>query len=169
MIRTKLLLLLAFALCLSALHAQDAASTAAAPSPQVAEFQQIEDKWSDALETKNQYELELTISPTFVGISGSGVVTNHDQEVANMFVKGAPAQTLTQKVADARVLGDIAIDNGTYVLSTKAGKGVVEEKGVFTHVFQRGPNGWLCINAQRTIVVNQAIAKAKLETKKKKK
>lgn len=168
MIRTNRILLFVFATALFAVHAQDVTSAAPAASAQLAEFQQIEDKWSDALATKNQYDLELTISPTYVGISGTGVVTNHDQEVANMFVKGTPAQTLTQKVADVRVLGDIAIDNGTYVLRTKAGKGVDEEKGVFTHIFQRTRNGWLCINAQRTIVVNQAIAKAKLDTKKKK-
>ncbi len=162
------LLLLAFAVCTVATYAQDAASTPAANS-QTAGFQQIEDKWADTIASRNQYELELVISQSYVGISGTGVVTNHDQEVASLFRKDVPDQTLTQKVADVRVLGDVAIDNGTYVLRTRAGKGVREEKGVFTHIFQRVHNRWLCINAQRTIVVNQAIAKAKLEAKKKKK
>ena len=30
--------------------------------------------------------------------------------------------------------------------------GEVDEKGVFTHVFERAHNGWVCINSQRTIL-----------------
>jgi len=28
----------------------------------------------------------------------------------------------------------------------------VDEKGVFTHVFERVRGGWLCINSQRTVL-----------------
>ena len=28
----------------------------------------------------------------------------------------------------------------------------IDERGVFTHVFERVHNGWLCINSQRTVL-----------------
>jgi hypothetical protein len=28
----------------------------------------------------------------------------------------------------------------------------MEEKGVFTHIFERTRGGWVCINAQRTLL-----------------
>jgi hypothetical protein len=28
----------------------------------------------------------------------------------------------------------------------------VDEKGVFTHIFERARDSWLCINSQRTVV-----------------
>ena len=34
-------------------------------------------------------------------------------------------------------------------------------RGVFSHVFQRTRSNWQCINAQRTIVQEEAVAKAK--------
>ena len=33
-----------------------------------------------------------------------------------------------------------------------AASGQVDEKGVFTHVFERAHSGWLCINSQRTVL-----------------
>jgi hypothetical protein len=38
---------------------------------------------------------------------------------------------------------------------------LVEEKGVFTHVFERVRNGWLCTNSQRTVLRTESNVKAK--------
>jgi hypothetical protein len=59
---------------------------------------------------------------------------------------------LTQKVITVRLLGDIAVANGTYTLHHKVNAAEVDEKGIFTHVFERVRAGWLCINSQRTVL-----------------
>jgi hypothetical protein len=40
----------------------------------------------------------------------------------------------------------------------------VDEKGVFTHVFERNRTGWLCINSQRTSVRSEAPGKQKKQS-----
>jgi hypothetical protein len=50
------------------------------------------------------------------------------------------------------MLGDIAVANGTYVLHHNVASGPIEEKGVFTHVFERNRTGWICVNSQRTVL-----------------
>jgi ketosteroid isomerase-like protein len=60
-----------------------------------------------------------------------------------------------------RLLGDIAVANGTYVFHHKAGSAQVDEKGVFTHVFERLRGGWVCINSQRTVLREDSNAKQK--------
>jgi hypothetical protein len=72
---------------------------------------------------------------------------------------------LDQRVITVRMLGDIAVANGTYVLHHKAGSGPeVDEKGVFTHVFERAHGGWLCINSQRTVLREDSNAKPKKQS-----
>jgi ketosteroid isomerase-like protein len=71
---------------------------------------------------------------------------------------------LEQRVITVRMLGDIAVANGTYELRRKAGLAPVEEKGVFTHVFERARGGWLCINSQRTKLPADSSSKAKKQT-----
>jgi hypothetical protein len=60
-----------------------------------------------------------------------------------------------------RLLGDIAVANGTYTLHHKVNAAEVDEKGVFTHVFERVRGGWLCINSQRTALRQDANSKQK--------
>jgi ketosteroid isomerase-like protein len=64
-------------------------------------------------------------------------------------------------VITVRMLGDIAVANGTYVLHHKVGSAQVDEKGVFTHVFERARGGWLCINSQRTVLREDSNTKGK--------
>ena len=68
---------------------------------------------------------------------------------------------LELRVITVRMLGDIAVTNGTYMLHHKAGTAQVDEKGVFTHVFERTRSGWLCINSQRTLLRADSNAKPK--------
>jgi ketosteroid isomerase-like protein len=127
---------------------QSAATSA--ESPQIHEFQKIEDSWSTAINQRDQYGLELVLSPLFVDVSAGGDITTRNQQLAQLITVVDRSLHLDQKVVAVRTLGDIAVANGTYVLHHKAGSGEVDEKGVFTHVFERTHGGWVCINSQRT-------------------
>jgi len=121
-------------------------------SPEVAQFQKIEDSWSDAVNRRDQYGLELVLSPLFVDVSSSGDVTTRNQQVVQVITGEDKTVYLTQKVITVRMLGDIAVVNGTYTLHHKVNSNPVDEKGIFTHVFERVRGGWLCINSQRTVL-----------------
>jgi hypothetical protein len=120
--------------------------------PEVAQFQKIEDSWADSVNRHDQYGLELVLSPLFVDVSASGDVTTRNQQVVQVINGDDKTVYLTQKVITVRMLGDIAVANGTYTFRHKVNSAPVEEKGVFTHVFERVHGGWLCINSQRTIL-----------------
>jgi len=121
-------------------------------SPEIAQFQKIEDNWADAVNRRDQYGLELVLSPLFVDVSAGGDVTTRNQQVVQVISGDDKTVYLTQKVITVRMLGDIAVANGTYVLHHKVNGTSIDEKGVFTHVFERVHNGWLCINSQRTVL-----------------
>ena len=133
-------------------------------SPEIAQFQKIEDGWSDAVNRRDQYGLELVLSPLFVDVSAVGDVTTRNQQVAEVISGEDKTLYLTQKVVTVRMLGDIAVANGTYTLHHKANGALVDEKGVFTHVFERVRGGWLCINSQRTVLRQDASAKQKKQS-----
>ncbi len=128
-------------------------------SPEILEFQKIEDSWSDAVNRRDQYSLELVLSPLFVDVSASGDVTTRNQQVAQVISGDDKTLYLTQKVVTVRMLGDIAVANGTYTLHHKVGSSQVDEKGIFTQVFERVHGGWLCINSQRTLLRQDASKK----------
>ena len=128
-------------------------------SPEILEFQKIEDSWSDAVNRRDQYSLELVLSPLYVDVSASGDVTTRNQQVAQVISGDDKTLYLTQKVVTVRMLGDIAVANGTYDLHHKASSGEVDEKGIFTQVFERVHGGWLCINSQRTLLRQDASKK----------
>ena len=100
----------------------------------------------------DQYGLELVLSPLLVDVSASGDVTTRNQQVVQVINGEDKTVFLTQKVVTVRMLGDIAVANGTYTLRHKVNSAPVDEKGVFTHVFERVHGGWLCINSQRTVL-----------------
>jgi ketosteroid isomerase-like protein len=132
-----------------------------AESPEIREFQKIEDSWSTSVSTHDQYGLELVLSPLFVDVSASGDITTRNQQVALVITGEDKILHLDQRVITVRMLGDIAVANGTYVLRRKGSSGPVEEKGIFTHVFERVRTGWLCINSQRTVLREDTNAKSK--------
>ena len=101
---------------------------------------------------RNQYGLELVLSPLFVDVAASGDITTRNQQIAYLLTNEDKSLHLEQKVITVRMLGDIAVANGTYVLHHRGPSGQVDEKGVFTHVFERAHNNWLCINSQRTVL-----------------
>ncbi len=118
-------------------------------------MQQVEDRWAEAITKRDQYALELVLAPQFIGISASGDVVTRNQQIAHLFVKNEGPQSLEQKVISVRLVGDVAIVNGTYVMTWKGEKGPVLEKGIFSHVFEHVRNNWLCLNSQRTVVAEE--------------
>jgi hypothetical protein len=175
MARSAVLLSVLLLFC-AKLIAQDAAPAAAPPaakvappatsavSPEIRDFQKIEDSWSNALNLRDQYGLELVLSPLFVDVSAAGDVTTRNQQVANVISSDDKTLHLDQRVITVRLLGDIAVANGTYVLHHKVNTAEVDEKGVFTHVFERSRGGWLCINSQRTLLRADSNAKPKKQS-----
>lgn len=119
-------------------------------SPDVQQFQKIEDTWDEAVNRRDQYGLENVLSPLFLDVSASGDITTRNQQLAFIIATEDKTLHLEQKVIAVRNLGDTAVANGTYVLHHRGNSGQIDEKGVFTHVFERAHNGWVCINSQRT-------------------
>ncbi len=162
----SVLILLIFALA-GAMGLPLQAQTAQQQPTEVTHFQQLEDSWSIAFVKKDQYGMELLLSPTFVNISSAGEISTRNQLIAQMFDHSAgELLSMEQRVITARVLGDVALIEGTYLMHSKDGSQTVEERGVFTHVYQRARNSWACVNAQRTAVFDQTDAKQKQAGKK---
>ena len=134
-----------------------------ADSPAVVQFQKIEDAWSTAVNVRDQYGLELVLAPQFIGISAAGDVTTRNQQIAQLFAKTGVPDSLEQKVVSVRFVGDVAIVNGTYIMSWKGGKAPLLEKGIFSHVFERVRSNWLCLNSQRTVVAEETKGAAKAQ------
>jgi ketosteroid isomerase-like protein len=135
-----------------------------AESPEIREFQKIEDAWSNAVNLRDQYGLELVLSPLFVDISATGDITTRNQQLAMVITGEDKTIHLDQRVVTVRMLGDIAVANGTYALHHKVNSAQADEKGIFTHVFERAHGGWLCINSQRTVLREDSNAKGKKQS-----
>ena len=132
-----------------------------AESPQILVFQKVEDSWANAINQRDQYALELVLSPLFVDVAASGDITTRNQQLAQLITLEDKTLHLDQKVITVRMVGDIAVANGTYVLHHKAGSAEKDEKGIFTHVFEHTRGGWVCINSQRTLLREDSNAKTK--------
>ena len=139
-------------------------SVTSTASPEILQFQKIEDSWSTAVNERDQYGLELVLSPLFVDVSASGDITTRNQQVATVIAGEDKTIHLDQRVITVRMLGDIAVANGTYALHHKVGSAEANEKGIFTHVYERSHGGWLCINSQRTVLREDSNAKQKKQS-----
>ena len=141
-----------------------ASGATSAVSPEVALFQKIEDSWSQAVNQRDQYALELVLSPLFVDISAQGDVTTRNQQIALVLSGQDKSLFLTQKVIAVRMMGDIAVANGTYSLYHRVNGTGTSEKGIFTHVFERVHDGWVCVNSQRTVLRQETGGKQKRQS-----
>jgi Domain of unknown function (DUF4440) len=121
-------------------------AAASTETTEVSQFQRLENNWSESINSRDQYGLELVLSL-------ADIIGNEDKTLH-----------LDQRVVTVRMLGDTAVANGTYLLHHKTPGGVVDEKGVFTHVFERIRGGWVCINSQRTSVRADAPGKQKKQS-----
>ena len=128
---------------------------------EIQEFQAIEDKWSQAENKHDQFTLDLVLSPLLVNVSEDGDITTHNQQVVQAITNDDKLYFLSQRVVAVRMLGDVAVVNGTYLLRHHVNENekVVTDRGVFTHVYQRQRGGWMCVNAQRTLVAENSDTK----------
>lgn len=127
-------------------------SAASTSSAEIRTFQAIEDKWSQAENKHDQYGLDLVLSPLLVNVAENGDVTTRNQQVVESITNDDKLYFLSQKVIAVRMLGDVALVSGTYLLRHHVNEKLVTDKGVFTHVYHRQRGGWACVNAQRTQV-----------------
>jgi hypothetical protein len=95
-----------------------------------------------------------------VNVSATGDITTRNQQVVSLITQEDKTAATDMRVVTVRMLGDVAVANGTYSYTHKGASGTVEEKGVFTHVFQRQHGNWLCLNAQRTLLREDTPGKA---------
>ena len=123
-----------------------------AESPDIRELQKVEDNWSNALNQRDQYGLELVLSPLFVNVAASGDIATRDQSIVALINEADKNSVTDMHVITVRMLGDVAVANGTYSFTHRVNNTPVTEKGVFTHVFQRLHGNWVCLNAQRTVL-----------------
>ena len=141
--------------------APSAAPVTSVESPDIQALQKVEDSWSSALNQRDQYGLELVLSPLFVNVSAAGDITTRNQQVANVLSEPDKSAATDMHVITVRMLGDVAVANGTYSFTHKFDGKEIEEKGVFTHVFQRQHGNWVCLNAQRTLLREDPVGKTK--------
>lgn len=133
-------------------------------SSEVSAFQKIEDTWSNAFNQHDQYSLENVLSPLFVDVAANGDITTRNQQIVKAISPDDKSQWITQKVITVRMLGDIAVANGTYTLHHRVNTAEMDEKGVFTHVFERMRGGWVCVNSQRTALRQDGAGKQKKQS-----
>ena len=115
-------------------------------------FQQIEDRWSEAVNRRDQYALELVLSPELIDISATGTVTTRDQQIAMLLQKHSEPALLDQRVVNVRSVGEIAIVIGNYVEHPRKKEKVVRRSGMFTHIYRKFHGRWSCISAQHTAI-----------------
>ena len=140
-------------------------AVASTDSTEVQKFQKIEDAWDNAINLRDQYALELVLSPLFVDVSAAGDITTRNQQLALLITGDDKTFRLEQKVVTVRMMGDTAVAYGTYTLHRKpGGTAPVEEKGVFTHIYEHARGGWMCISSQRTRLPEEASGKSKKQS-----
>jgi len=150
--------------------AVDAGQVVASTTPErTAEMQKVVDHWDDAVDQHDQYALELVLAPQYIDISDTGEVFSRDQVVSQMVAKDATRYSLSQKVITVRMVGDVAIVNGTYDRKHEASRlshaKMTEERGVFSQVYVRARNSWACINSQQTLIQEKAEKASKKKSK----
>jgi hypothetical protein len=129
---------------------QQTHATQTSPLTDEQKFQQVEDRWSEAINKRDQYVLELVLSPELIDISATGDVTTRNQQISMLFQKGTEAHSIDQRVVRVRVLGNLAVVIGNYTEQLRVNDKAMQQKGVFTHVYQDIRGNWLCVNSHRT-------------------
>ena len=123
-------------------------------------FQQIEDRWSEAINKRDQYGLELVLTPELIDISATGTVTTRDQQIAILLQRHTEPLLLDQRVVNVRSFGEIAVVIGNYVEQPRAREKVAWRSGMFIHIYRRVLGRWSCISAQRTAIADPSPQKA---------
>jgi hypothetical protein len=146
---------------------QQPAPSLSGQPPEIAQFQKLEDQWSNALVKQDQYTLENLMSPVYVDISSGGDITTRNQQIALLYEKSGPQPvSMEQRVVNVRTIEDVTVVDGTYIQKWKVNGVVHEERGIFTHVYQHARQNWVCVHSQRTAVVERGDEKTTRQAKK---
>ena len=129
---------------------QQTHATQTSPLTDEQKFQQVEDRWSEAINRRDQYALELVLSPELIDISATGDVTTRNQQISSLFQKSAESRSLDQRVVRVRILENLAVVTGSYTEQLRVNDKAIQQKGVFTHIYQNIRGNWLCVNSHRT-------------------
>jgi len=71
-------------------------------SPEIGQFQKIENSWDDAVNRRDQYGLELVLSPLFLDVAASGDISTRNQQLAYLLTTedgGALVRVIAGEVA----------------------------------------------------------------------
>src|SRR5271163_2359203 len=98
------ILTLAHSFAFAQTPAAPAVAATSAASPEIRELQKVEDSWSNALNQRDQYGLELVLSPLFVDVSATGDITTRNQQVVEVLRGEDKTINLSQKVITVRML-----------------------------------------------------------------
>jgi hypothetical protein len=142
-------------------NAQQAGAHQAFQLPDKQAFQQIEDRWSQAIAKRDQYALELVFSPELIDISAWGDQTTRNQQIAMLFKKDIEPLSLDQRVTNVLMAGELAVVIGRYDEQLRVNGKPVRQTGMFTHIYHNERGNWLCVNAQRTAGVESLSEKAR--------
>ena len=148
-------------LTLPAVSQTTAAPDAVRMNAQVREMQSVEDDWDAAINKHDQFGLENVLAPQLVDIAATGDVTTRNQDLAKLYTKGALPLAVSQKVITVRTLNEgFVLVNGTYSMRwpdavNANSAGTIDEKGVFTQIFQAVNGRWMCVSSQRTVVAEE--------------
>jgi hypothetical protein len=138
-------------LCLTAVCQNGRSQSGSAASNEVVQgFQNLENTWSQAVDHRDQYALELVLAPDFLNVGIDGEITTRNLQIAQLLQKHDTLPSLRQRVVNVRDYGDITIVVGTFIEESRDGKETLEHDGVFTHVFQQVHGKWRCISAHWT-------------------
>jgi hypothetical protein len=141
-----------------AMPASGQSADAVRMNAQVHEMQSVEDAWDTAVNKHDQFGLENVLAPQLVDIAATGDVTTRNQDLAKLYTKGALPLSVAQKVITVRTLNEgYVLVNGTYSMRWPNGNSAdtIDEKGVFTQIFQAVNGRWMCVSSQRTVVADQ--------------
>jgi hypothetical protein len=124
-------------------------------------FQQIEDRWSEAINKRDQYGLELVLTPELIDISATGTVTTRDEQIAILLQRHTEPFLLDQRVVNVRSFSEISVVIGNYVEQPRTKEKAAWRSGMFTHIYRRANGRWSCISAQRTAIADPSPQKAR--------
>jgi ketosteroid isomerase-like protein len=137
--------------CLTAACQNGRSQSGSAVSNEVVQrFQNLENTWSQAVDHRDQYALELVLAPDFLNVGTDGEITTRNLQIARLLQKHDTLPSLRRRVVDVRDYGDITIVVGTFIEGSRTDKQAAEHDGVFTHVYQQVRGKWRCVSAHWT-------------------
>lgn len=137
--------------CLTAACQNGRSQSGSAVSNEVVQgFQNLENTWSQAVDHRDQYALELVLAPDFLNVGTDGEITTRNLQIARLLQKHDTLPSLRRRVVDVRDYGDITIVVGTFIEESRDGKQILDHAGVFTHVYQQVHGKWRCVSAHWT-------------------